>query len=117
MKYREGDLGDWLDLKNAELTVYFMWNESLVGIDSIDVGKQVVRFSHPARTPLGAWGTHEYVVWNTQEGLLEPGQWYLDRTRGRVYYQPLENEDMTTVVVIAPVLDKIINIEAHRASC
>lgn len=111
MKYRQGDLGPWLDVNNAEITVFFMWDESLVGVESIDAEKQIVRFIHPARMPPGAWGTHEYVVWNTREGLQQPGQWYVDRTRGRVYYQPLENEDMRTATVIAPVFDSIINIE------
>lgn len=108
MRYRAEDLGPWLDVNNAELTVFFMWNESLVGIKSMDVDQQILRFSRPARMPPGAWNTHEYVVWNTQEGLQQPGQWYLDRSRGRVYYRPLENDDMTTATVIAPVLESII---------
>lgn len=118
MRYRKGDLGPWLDVNNAEVTVFFMWNESLVGLEAMDDDTQTLRFSRPARMPPGAWRTHEYVVWNTRRGLQQPGQWQLDRSRGRVYYWPRENEDMRTATVVAPVLDSIIEIKgtAERAA-
>ena len=75
-------LGPWLDLKNAEITVYHMWDESVVGVKSLDPATQVIRFANPAGHPPGAFGVHNYVVWNVREGMTAPGQWYLDRTAG-----------------------------------
>ena len=36
MKYRPEDLGPWLDIRNAEITVYHMWDDSMVGVAAID---------------------------------------------------------------------------------
>ena len=51
------------------------------------------------------------MIWNTAEGLLKPGQWYLDRKNGEVVYWPLENESIDSLNVIAPVLENLIVIE------
>ena len=32
LQYRTGDLGDWLETTNAEITVFHMWDESCVGV-------------------------------------------------------------------------------------
>jgi hypothetical protein len=41
---------------------------------------------------------------------MRPGQWYLDRTAGRVVYWPLPGQDMTKAKVIAPILERILSI-------
>ena len=70
MKYRPEDLGDWLDVKNAEVTVYHMWDESVVGIVRNDdlAGQTCLTFSKPCGHPPGAFGVQKYVVWNVREG-------------------------------------------------
>ena len=42
--------------------------------------------------------------------MTKPGQWYLDRTNGRLVYWPLEDEDMAKAKVIVPKMDGIIRI-------
>ncbi len=111
LKYKAGDLGAWLDVNNAEVTVYHMWDESLVGLASMDAEERTLRFSSPTGHPAGAFGVKKYVVWNVREGMTRPGQWYLDRTRGRVVYWPLPGEDMREAVVYAPKLESVIRIE------
>lgn len=114
MKYREGDLGEWLDVKSAEVTVYHMWDESLVGLVEMDVEARTLKFSSPTGHPAGAFGVKKYVVWNVREGMTRPGQWYLDRTAGKVVYWPLPGEDMSGAVVYAPRLESIIHIEGRK---
>jgi len=114
LKYRPDDLGAWLDTRNAELTVYHMWDESLVGIASLDDSSHTLRFSNPAGHPPGAFGVKKYVVWNVREGMTEPGQWYLDRAAGRVVYWPLPGEDMAAAKVIAPTSETAIQIAGVR---
>jgi len=111
MKYKPEDLGPWLDIRNAEITVYHMWDESLVGVSANDPNSHTLTFSTPAGHPPGAFGVHKYVLWNVREGLTEPGQWYLDRTRGKVVYWPLPGEDMATAEVIAPTVESIITLK------
>jgi hypothetical protein len=115
LKYKAGELGDWLDINNAELTVYHMWDESTVGLKSIDTATRTLTFSNPAGNPPGAFGVQKYVVWNIKEGMTQPGEWYLDRTQGKLVYWPLPKEDMTKADVWAPTLETIIDIYGEKS--
>ena len=114
LKYRAEDIGPWLDVNNAEVNIYHMWDESLVGLAGIDAESRILTFAKPSGHPPGAFGVNRYVVWNIREGMTQPGQWYLDRTTGKLVYWPLPGEDMDSAEVIAPVLESIIRIQGTR---
>jgi hypothetical protein len=114
MRYKPEDLGPWLDVRNAEVTVYHMWDESLVGVSANDPNAHTLTFSTPSGHPPGAFGVRKYVVWNVREGMTAPGQWYLDRTRGRIVYWPLPGEDMDKAKVIAPTVESIITLKGTK---
>ncbi len=111
VQYREGDLGPWLDINNAELTLYHQWDDSVVGLRSHDPETQTLQFSNPSGYPPGAFGVTAYVVWNVREGMFEPGRWYLDRTRGMVVYWPKPGENIGEIEAVAPTVESIIRIE------
>jgi hypothetical protein len=114
MKYRPEDIGPWLDVNNAEVTIYHMWDESLVGLKAMDAEKQILTFTSPSGHPPGAFGVKKYVIWNIREGMTRPGQWYLDRTAGKLVYWPLPGEDMADAEVFAPTIESIIRIRGTR---
>jgi len=114
LKYRPEDLGLWLDINNAEVTVYHMWDESMVGISVMDTVSQTLTFANPSGHPPGAFGVKKYVVRNVREGLTRPGQWYLDRSAGKVIYWPVPGEDMIKAEVFAPTIESIIRIEGTK---
>ncbi|MDI6448535.1 right-handed parallel beta-helix repeat-containing protein [Anaerobaca lacustris] len=114
LKYRPEDLGPWLDIRNAEVTVYHMWDDSMVGVLAIDTESHTLTFTSPTGHPAGAFGVKTYVVWNVREGMTEPGQWYLDRTAGKVVYWPLPGEDMSEAEVIAPVVESIVRVQGSQ---
>ncbi|NQT02046.1 MAG: right-handed parallel beta-helix repeat-containing protein, partial [Planctomycetes bacterium] len=114
LKYRPEDLGPWLDINNAEVTVYHMWDESMVGILVMDTVSHTLTFTNPSGHPPGAFGVKKYVVHNVREGLTRPGQWYLDRSAGKVVYWPLPGEDMAKVEAFAPTIESIIRIEGTK---
>ena len=114
LKYKQEDLGPRLDIKNAEITVYHMWDESLVGVSEMDTKSNTLTFSTPSGHPPGAFGVKKYVVWNVREAMTEPGQWYLDRTEGKVVYWPLAGEDMSKAEVFAPTIESIIQIKGSK---
>ncbi|HIJ52755.1 MAG TPA: right-handed parallel beta-helix repeat-containing protein [Planctomycetes bacterium] len=114
LKYRPDDLSGWLDINNAELTVYHMWDESLVGVSAMDEKSHTLTFANPSGHPPGAFGVKKYVVWNIREGMTKPGQWYLDRTAGKVVYRPLPGEDIADSPVFAPTIESIIQIKGTR---
>ena len=114
LKYRPEDIGPWLDIHNAELTIYHMWDESLVGLSAMDGESRTLTFAKPSGHPPGAFGVNKYVIWNVREGMTQPGQWYLDRTDGKLIYWPLPGEDMAKAEVIAPAVESIIRIQGSR---
>lgn len=114
LRYRAGDLGPWLSVRNAEVTVFHMWDESMVGLAAHDPATRTLTFSNPSAHPPGAFGVQSYVVWNIREGMTRPGQWYLDRDQGRVVYWPLPGEDMGKALVVAPTVESILEVTGKR---
>lgn len=110
MPYDPKDIPPTLDVKNAEVRMYHMWNESLVGVARNDLERHALIFSSPTISPAGSFGIHKYVVFNTREGMTQPGQWYLDRTAGRLVYWPLPGEDMARAKVVAPTMERVVRI-------
>ena len=108
MPYKPEDIPATLDVKNAEVRMYHMWAESLVGVASNDLQRHALILSSEPSWPPGACNRRKYVIYNTCEGMTRPGQWYLDRTAGKLVYWPLPNEDMANIKIIAPTAERII---------
>ena len=111
MIYQKEDLPEGMQLNNAEFTVFHKWDETLVATKEILPEENTIIFGNPTGHPLGAFGVNDYVIWNTEEGMNRPGQWYLDRVNGKLVYWPLPGEDMASIDVVAPALENVIRIE------
>ena len=114
MVYDPRDIPHGLDVRNAEVRVYHMWSESLVGVARNDIQRHALIFSSPCIDAPGAFGIKKYVIFNTREGMTRPGQWYLDRTGGHMVYWPLKDEEMERTKVIAPRMEQIFHISGTR---
>jgi hypothetical protein len=114
MKIRPEDLPEQLDLRGAELTVYHMWDESVVGVARRDIESQTLTFANPAGHPPGAFDVKKYVVWNVAEGMSRPGQWYQDRAADRIVYWPLPDENMDEAVVVVPTCQSVIRLDGTQ---
>lgn len=117
LRYKAEDIGPWLDINNAEVTVYHEWDESLVALQSVDDENNTMRFSNTPGHPPGAFidrndNARTYVVWNVREGMKQPGQWYLDRTNGKLIYWPLPSESPDNLHVVAPNREHILRLQA-----
>ena len=110
MPYDPKDIPATLDVRNAEVRLYHMWAESLVGVATNDVQRHTLMLSSEPSWPPGALNRRKYVVFNTREGMTRPGQWYLDRTAGRLVYWPLPGEDMAKIKIVAPITERIISL-------
>ncbi len=114
-QFAPGDLrADWTNLSDVEVIVYHFWTDSHLPIQSIDAATNIVTFRHKAGkvftddfTDRGA----RYVVENVLEGLDQPGEWYLDRKAGKLYYLPMPGEKIDSVEIVAPVAPALIRIE------
>ena len=63
-----------------------------------------------AREKEGVQVTLPSYIENALELLDEPGEWYLDRAANTVYYKPLPGQDMTQVRVVAPAVEKLVEL-------
>ncbi|RAP76069.1 right-handed parallel beta-helix repeat-containing protein [Paenibacillus montanisoli] len=123
IRVKREDVGTWLDVHNAELTIYHEWDESLVGVDAVKEAEQGVEitFKNAPGHPPGAFferneNARTYVVWNVKEGMKRPGQWYLDRTNEKLVYWPLPGEEADHIHVVIPRHEHLLVLEtgAHR---
>ena len=107
--YREGDLKPWDNFEDVTIFLYHSWTASMHRIAHLDTENRIVRFTAPSGWPVGYWERQQrYVVENYLEALDAPGEWYLDRRTGTLYYWPLEGEDMTKAHVVAPRLQRLV---------
>jgi hypothetical protein len=112
-KFRDGHMRKWDNLEDVEVVVFHSWNESRLRILSLDEKERVVQFRDPKARHIigwrGAGGPNRYYIESVLEGLTEPGQWYLDRRTGELYYWP--TEDIARSTVVAPVLRQLLRFE------
>jgi hypothetical protein len=114
-EYKAGDLDiNWTNLDDVEVIVYHFWTDSHLPIQSIDTTTRIVTFKHKAGkvfTDDFTDGGARYIVENVFEGLDQPGEWYLNRKSGILYYMPLPGEKIGEVKIIAPTLPDFIRIK------
>ena len=48
---------------------------------------------------------------NAYEFIDQPGEWYLDRSAGMLYYKPRANEDMESIQVVAPCTETLLQLQ------
>ncbi|MCL4180377.1 MAG: right-handed parallel beta-helix repeat-containing protein [Verrucomicrobia bacterium] len=110
LRYRSGDLPADLEVRDAEITVYHMWDESCVGIASHEPDHGLLELAPATGHPPGAFGVRKFVVWNVRAGLTQPGQWYHDRVRNRIVYWPLPGERINQAEVVVPTRRTVLRL-------
>ena len=107
-----GEVRNWNNLPDVEIVIRGLWAIIRKNLASIDQGKGEVILAPPHVSThfhdpkSGRWVFFE----NAMEMLDQPGEWYLDRSSGKLYYWPLAGEDMSKIEVVAPVLDQLLEI-------
>ena len=115
---------DWANLGDVEVVAVHKWTMTRLPIATIDPvendpAKKAVTFAGRTR------GVHEwcsfpkgnrYRAENVREALGVPGSWYLDRPTGTLTYCPLPGETPETVTVVAPVLDRLVELQGDVAA-
>lgn len=113
------------DVREVELVIHQMWEIAVLRLRTVagDGGSAWVtfqdpegpiQFEHPWPPPIVDAARPEknsaFFVANAPEFLTEPGEWWLDRREGRVYYWPRAGEDLNTAEVVAPALETVLEI-------
>lgn len=111
--YRAGDLRRWSRLEDAEIVVLHYWIEERMPILWLDEQTRTVTSTRRSVFKLRddvrpAWA--DYYVENLFEALTDPGEWYLDRPAGKLYYIPLPGEEMANLEAIAPRPEQLFRV-------
>jgi hypothetical protein len=97
----------WIDEPDVRLYGYWFWDwyEEFQKVASIDAEARTFTLD----TPYSQYGYRKgqrYRAVNVLRELDKPGEWYLDREQGRVYWLPAESDSLTDSVITLSVLDR-----------
>jgi hypothetical protein len=105
--YNPGDIkSSWKNIGDIDIIVYHFWTDTHLTINSVDDKAHIVNFKYPSGKVFTDDFNNDgarYVVENVWDGLQDPGDWYLDKKEGKLYYIPLPNEDIQNADIWAPV--------------
>lgn len=105
-RYFAGDVDPaWSNPTDIDVVLLQSWTPTLHRIEEIDPERRVVRFHSTHGRTVDFWERNfRYYLSNVFEALDEPGEWYLNRRSGTLYYYPMPGEDPNESTFIAPVL-------------
>lgn len=109
--YQPGQISAaWRNPEEIKILALQLWFEAHHRIKEVDEDRGLVVFRAPS---LGSLKDERgemarYCVENVFEALDTPGQWYLDRPVGRLYYLPMPGEDPAHTEVVAPRLETLV---------
>ncbi|MBF0575257.1 right-handed parallel beta-helix repeat-containing protein [Dysgonomonas sp. GY617] len=108
--------------ENLELVIHQMWAIANLRVKSITIQgdsagikfhnpEARIQFEHPWPQPMikEEFNSAFYLT-NAIELLDEPGEWYHDRAKNKIYYIPKKGEDMSRIQAVIPAVETLINI-------
>lgn len=114
VSFEPGHIRNWANLRDVEVVVLHFWVSPRMQIASVDESANLVTFTRKtARRMTNSFDESKfarYYVDNVLEALSEPGEWYLDRQQGTLYYMPMPGETPDGSTVIAPVLPELLHV-------
>lgn len=116
--YAPGNIGPtWRNLRDVEIVGITRWLDNRLPIESVSARTRTVTFDRPSLFALLSGSQPgPYWVENVFEALDTPGQWYLDRPRGVLFYLPLPGEEMPLAEIIAPRLTQVVRLVGHAGT-
>lgn len=107
MQYEENRPGRWAQAEDAWMFGYWYydWADGIVQIDEIDTVKKQIKTVQPSWYSVRE--NQRYYVFNLLEELDTPGEWYLDRSSGILYFYPpatLENSSVQLSTLGEPLV-------------
>ena len=102
----------WAAQPDAEVVMLLKWAGLRMPIRAVQPDTRTVVLAGRRQH----WGDDKnprYWVENVPDALDQPGEWYLDRRTGLLYYWPKRGEDLTRVEAIAPFLTQLVLLRGY----
>ncbi len=111
---RKGDIdASWKNLSDVEAFVMHWWVDERMPIASYDESTGLLTSAKKTRMVMCDDVKEDYArywIENVFEALNQPGEWYLDRSEGKLYYIPMPGETPETAEVFAPVCQQLLKM-------
>jgi hypothetical protein len=113
-KFAAGTVAKWARPQEAEVFIFprYNWNNDIAPIAAIDEANRVITLQRDVSYDIREGD--RYYIRNVFEELDSPGEWYLDRATGTLYFWPPDGAGDGDVV--APTLDTVVQIAGDGKS-
>ena len=109
-----GEMKPWRNLTDVEIIAFHFWIDERFPVAAFDVDTELIHTARTSRAPLTeAHGSKlaPCYIENVFEALTEPGEWYLDRAAGKLYYLPKPGETPENTEVFAPRAMQLLRLD------
>ena len=113
MVTKEGDFKDFYNSEDVVIRILHYWKDEMLTVKSFDEATNTVMFSR--LSSMSVYEGHKYFLENVFEALNEPGEWYLDKKEGKLYYVPYEDESADTLTLWGSELETMVSIDGVNA--
>lgn len=115
IRFQPGDVQPWETLDDAWVVMFHSWNTSMHFIKNLDLDNHILEFTIGSERPMGYWqpSGQRFFIENLFEGLDQPGEWYLNRKTGVLYYYPMPGETPENVRAVAPVTQQLLVLQGN----
>ncbi len=105
----KNDIPSLRNEKDVVVRVLHFWKDEMLGIKSYDASSGLMQFTKPSSMTFHK--NERYFLENVFESLDSPGEWYLDKSEGVLYYIPFEGETASELTLWGGETETLINID------
>jgi len=123
------EVGNWGNINRVEMHLMAAWADTTLRLATITTSgstasvtfqntEDAILFVRPnPRLDQFGWGAgRAFYFENALELLDQPGEWYLDESTNLIYYKPRSGEEISTAIVVAPMLETLMSIRGTSPS-
>lgn len=106
------DVMDFANAKDVDVRIMHFWCDELLPVHSVDAKTGRVETRKP--TSMTVRVEDNYIFENVKETLSLPGEWYLERAEGKLYYIPEEGDTVENTVLYAGITEQLMNFRSAK---
>lgn len=120
IKFKNKDISFFSNWQDVNVNLYMLWCNAQLWVKSVDSKNKICYFDKnmfysQEKYPFWNDPNGRYYLENAKEFIDIPGEWYLNRKTGRLYYYPMKSENAQNLVVKAPQMSRLVYIQGSKS--